>query len=111
MGGVVGGMVWRDAVICGRRKIDGSRWEGCGPGMPGPYGGGGRLAGAGREGRAAYMPPLRSDGNGQLEGSRPPPYDVKDKRVVMGKRAGRACPASTGGGRGNGCLPEGAREG
>ena len=27
-----------DAVICGRRKIDGRRWEGCGPGMPGPYG-------------------------------------------------------------------------
>ena len=27
-----------DAVICGRRKIDGRRWEGYGPGMPGPYG-------------------------------------------------------------------------
>ena len=23
----------------GRWKIDGRRWEGCGPGMPGPYGG------------------------------------------------------------------------
>ena len=50
-----------DAVICGWRKIDGRRWGGCGPGMPGPYRGGGRLAGAGREGRAAYMPPLRSE--------------------------------------------------
>ena len=28
-----------DAVICGRRKIDSRRREGCGPGMPGPYGG------------------------------------------------------------------------
>ena len=28
-----------DAVISGRRKIDGRRREGCGPGMPGPYGG------------------------------------------------------------------------
>ena len=24
--------------VCGRWKIDGRRWEGCGPGMPGPYG-------------------------------------------------------------------------
>ena len=37
-----------DVRICGRRKIDGRRWGGCGPGMPGPYRGGGRLAGAGR---------------------------------------------------------------
>ena len=43
--GVMGGMVWRDAVICGRRKIDGRRWEGCGPGMPGPYGVDGRVSG------------------------------------------------------------------
>ena len=27
-----------DAVISGRREIDGRRWEGGGPGMPGPYG-------------------------------------------------------------------------
>ena len=71
--GVVGGMVWRDAVICGRWKIDGRRREGCGPGMPGPYGVAEGLVGAGRKGRAAYMPPLRSDGNGQAEGSRPLP--------------------------------------
>ena len=44
MGGVrvqiMGGAEWfgGDAVICGRRKIDGRRWEGGGPGMPGPYG-------------------------------------------------------------------------
>ena len=50
----------------GRRwKIDGRRREGCGPGMPGPYRGGGRLAGAGREGRE------RAGG-----GVKTPPYDV-----------------------------------
>ena len=27
-----------DAVISGWRKIGGRRWEGGGPGMPGPYG-------------------------------------------------------------------------
>ena len=46
-----------------RWKIDGRRWEGCGPGMPGPYGG--------WKGERVLA------GNGQAEGSRPLPYDVE----------------------------------
>ena len=42
-----------------RWKIDGRRWEGCGPGMPGPYGGW----------KGERVPA----GNGQTEGSRPLP--------------------------------------
>ena len=38
-------VVWR---MGGRWKIDGSRREGCGPGMPGPYGVAKGCAGVGR---------------------------------------------------------------
>ena len=51
-----------DAVISGWRKIGGRRWEGGGPGMPGPYGGVEGLVGAGRE---------RAGG-----GVKTPPYDA-----------------------------------
>ena len=85
-GGVVGG----GRLAAGDGKVAGRA-------CPAPTGWMEGLVGAGRE---------RAGG-----GVKTPPYDVKDKRVVMGKRAGRACPAPTGGGRGNGCLPEGAREG
>ena len=47
-----------------RWKIDGRRWEGCGPGMPGPYGVAEGGAGAGRE---------RAGG-----GVKTPPYDAED---------------------------------
>ena len=47
----------------GRWKIGGRRWEGCGPGMPGPYGVVEGGAGAGRE---------RAGGGGKT-----PPYDVE----------------------------------
>ena len=65
-----GGVGWKAG--CGVRwfggmgerwKIDGRRWEGCGPGMPGPYGG--------WKGERVLA------GNGQAEGSRPLPYDVE----------------------------------
>ena len=46
----------------GNGRIDGRRWEGCGPGMPGPYGVAEGRAGAGRE---------RASG-----GVKTPPYDV-----------------------------------
>ena len=47
----------------GRLKIDVRRWEGCGPGMPSPYGVVEGCAGAGRE---------RAGG-----GVKTPPYDVE----------------------------------
>ena len=45
--GVGGGVEWfvGDAVICGRRKIDGRRWEGCGRHICRPYG----VTGTGRQ--------------------------------------------------------------
>ena len=46
----------------GNGRIDGRRWEGCGPGMPGPSGVAEGCAGAGRE---------RASG-----GVKTPPYDV-----------------------------------
>ena len=67
----------------GRWKIDGRRWEGCGPGMPGPYGGGGRVSGCrpGTGRRRGQDPSLRCErlegGYGKVRGpGMPGPYGV-----------------------------------
>ena len=61
--GVVGGKRVAGLGGLGNGRIDGRRREGCGPGMPGPYGVAEGCAGAGRE---------RAGG-----GVKTPPYDVE----------------------------------
>ena len=88
-------------MICGRRKIDGRRLEGCGPGMPGPYGGWkgkrvltGRCAGGMnpsptgcREqeivGRPALRPPRACMGAGMISG-----YPLYIRRLQIGAAEG-----------------------
>ena len=97
-----------------RWKIDGRRWEGCGPGMPGPYGGwkgervlAGRCAGVGWflaifVGGGVLDAPRRGQDPSLRCGVR---RGGKAVTGSYGKRAGRACPAPTGGSRrGNGTL-------
>ena len=76
-----------------RWKIDGRRRGGCGPGMPGPYGG--------WKGERVLA------GNGQAEGSRPLPTMQTSNRRRR-RVAGRACPAPTGVVVGAVCFPHSA---
>ena len=93
------------------------QWQGCGPGMPGPYGvawtGGGREG----QGRAAARPygwrKVRGQGcrgrrpRRPAEGSRPLPTMQTSNRRRR-RVAGRACPAPTGWWMVGGCWPGGA---
>ena len=82
-----------------RWKIDGRRREVAGRACPAPTGWrkgervpAGRCAGVGWF-RAIFVGGAAS--STCRGGVKTPPYNVKDQRVVMGKRAGRACPAPT----------------